>query len=65
MISIILTLFDLSLMLWLAVFNIIYLSSCLVVSSVPSLWLDLLGTKVFTRLITILLPTAHIGFNGE
>ena len=52
-------------MVWLAVFDTVYLSSALVIFSIPILWPGIAVTKVFTRLITVLLPTAHIGLNGE
>ncbi len=54
-----------SLMVWLAVFDTVYLSSALVIFSIPILWPEISVTKVFTHLITVLLPTAHIGLNGE
>ena len=52
-------------MVWLAVFDMVYLSSALVIFSLPILCPEISVTKVFTHLITILLPTAHIGLNGE
>ena len=52
-------------MVWLAVFDTVYLSSALVIFSVPILWPEISVTAVFTRLITLLLPTAHIGLNGS
>ena len=54
-----------SLMVWLAVFDTVYLSSALVIFSIPILWPEISVTNVFTNLITVLLPTAHIGLNGE
>ena len=52
-------------MVWLAVFDMVYLSSALVIFSIPILWPQISVTMVFTHLITYLLPIAHIGLNGE
>ena len=54
-----------SLMVFLALFDAIYLIAAMLIFSVPILWPNISTTSVFTHLITILLPTAHIGINGN
>ena len=43
----------------------LYLASSMFVFAVPLLWPGVAHTFLFTHLITLLLPTAHIGINGK
>ena len=52
-------------MLCLGYVDTLYLSSALVIFSVPLLWPRVENTWTFTNLITVLLPAAHISLNGK
>ena len=54
-----------SLMVCMAYFDTIYLSSSMFIFAVPLLWPPISQTFLFTHSITLLLPTAHIGINGR
>ena len=54
-----------SLMLCLGYVDTLYLSSALVIFSVPLLWPMVATTRTFTNMITFLLPAAHISLNGK
>ena len=54
-----------SLMVCMAYFDTIYLTSSLFIFAVPLLWPPISRTFLFTHSITLLLPTAHIGINGD
>ena len=53
-----------SIMVCLAYFDIVYLTSAVFIFSLPVLWPGLANSFFFTRSITLLLPTAHISING-
>ena len=52
-------------MFCLALVDVLYLSSALLIFSVPLLWPLVSTTWTFTTLITVLLPLAHITLNGS
>ena len=56
---------DVSLMVCLGCVDVLYLSSAVLVFSIPLLWPSVSTTWTFTRLITVLLPVAHIALNGS
>ena len=51
-------------MVCMAYFDTLYLASSVAIFAVPLVRPPLAHTFLFTHLITILLPTAHIGING-
>ena len=52
-------------MLCLGYVDTLYLTSALLIFSVPLLWPMVATTRTFTNMITILLPAAHISLNGR
>ena len=52
-------------MLCLAYVDTLYLTSALLIFSVPLLWPRVATTWTFTNMITFLLPVAHITLNGR
>ena len=51
-------------MLCLGYVDTLYLSSALLIFSVPLLWPGVENTWTYTNMITFLLPAAHITLNG-